>query len=253
VKFQKIIVTFAVPAEFATLRRLRHFKRVTGPGPAVYAARVDRTEVFAVTTGIGVRSMHAELRKRLAESDMCIVSGLAGSLKNRHAAGAILVAKAVKWDKSQTAVSSNESLVNAATECGATAVDFFHTADFVVNSASRKMQLGESADAIEMESFHLIAEAQRYGVPAVAVRAVSDPMGDDLPLDFNPLIDGRGEIDWRPALSQIAAAPLAIPRLARFAFQSWRSAQQLGRFLNIYLNSLCSEQSCRGTVATEAR
>src|SRR5258705_8741239 len=239
-RLTRIMVTFAVLPESAPLRRLRNFRRITGTNTPVYVSRIGETEVYAVTTGIGARGIHADVRQLLAESDLVIVSGLAGSLKHRHGVRTILMAKAIKGDNSKTPISIDECLVKTATECGATAVDFFYTAELVVNSASKKLQLGESADAVEMESFHLITEAQRHGVPGVAVRAVSDPVDHDLPLDFNQLIDEHGEIGWRPALSEIAAAPLSIPRLVRFGFQSSRGARQLGKFLDKYLNSLCA-------------
>jgi adenosylhomocysteine nucleosidase len=218
----RIIVTFAVRAELAPFRRLSTSKGIR-----------------SVVTGIGARNVQTELREALSEgAELCVASGLAGSLRKEHAVGTILVAKAVKRDGLHTFMTSDESLVQAAIECGATPVEYFLTADRVANSVSEKARLGETAEAIEMESFHILEEARRHGVPAVAVRAVSDSADRDMPLDFNRAIVGNGEIGLLPALSQVAAAPARLPQVVRFGFESALAARKLAYFLDRYLKCL---------------
>jgi adenosylhomocysteine nucleosidase len=211
---------------------MREFKR-TGKG--TFVMRDVAVEVHAVITGIGARKF------QLPAGDICLVSGVAGSLKEEHHIGNILVAKRVKSEGIETVVSSENSLVTAATRCGAVGVDFFYTANTVVGSSSEKARLGRMADAVDMESYSIMAEAQRRGMPAVAVRAVSDTADQSLPLDFNRAIDENGNIDWLPALLQVATSPLRLPHLMRFGWDSSRAARKLAHFLDKYLICLTAE------------
>ena len=156
--------------------------------------------------------------------------------------GTILVAKAVKRSGSDTIMTSDDSLVRVAVECGATPVEYFFTADTVANSVSEKTRLSETAEAVDMESFHILEEARRHGVPAVAVRAVSDSADRDMPLDFNRAIGKDGQIGLLPALSQVAAAPARLPQMVRFGFESALAARRFAHFLDRYLKCLMEIQ-----------
>jgi len=254
-KLPSVIVTFALRGEFTPWRRLRRFKRFSEISHSIYSTQSGEGDIYAVLTGVGTRGFPTELKKLLAtRAGICVVTGLAGSLKMHHAAGTILVARAVKRDKTAAVITSDKSLVTIATHCGATAVDFFCTAGAILNSSSEKLRLSQTADAVEMESFQIMAEAQRNGVPVVAVRAVSDAMDRNLPLDFNRIIDDDGEISWLRASSQVAAAPTRLPHLIRFGFESWRAARNLAYFLDEYVKCLAVEASLQlNTVRTEVR
>lgn len=230
----KIIVTFAVQAEFAPWRRMRNFKR-TGEG--AFMVRDGTTEVQAFITGIGARKF------QLPPADICLVSGVAGSLKNEYRIGDVLVANSVKREDIETIMTSGESLVKAATRCGAVPIGFFCTGNTVVSSPAEKSRLSRIADAVDMESYAIMAMAHQCGIPSVAVRAVSDTADQKLPLDFNRAIDENGNIEWLPALSQVAASPRSLPQLIRFGWDSFTAARKLAYFLDRYLNCLTAEAS----------
>ena len=240
-----IIVSFAVRAEFAPWRRLESFERVGESSRPIYVTKIGGAEVYVLIGGIGTRGT-ASLRKLLEQRpDMCVVSGLAGSLKRNHAVGTVVVATTIKRDNPDGVVTSDDSLLELALQCGATRVDSFLTADAVVTSASDKLRLGAIADAVEMESFHLMAETRQYGVRAVAVRAICDGVDQDLPLDFNQAIKDDGRFDWLPALSQVVSAPIHLPRLVRFGFQTSKAARSLAQFLDRYLKCLIAQADLR--------
>ncbi len=224
--------------EFGFFGKMWSFKRVSNH-PRLYFSRRGGVEVHALMTGIGLRGVGSELRSFFElPVDICIATGLAGSLRAEHKIGAILAAGAVRREGSQTALRSDETLLKSAIECGATPVACFHNSDRVVTSAAEKLRLGEHADAVEMESFQIMTEACERDIPVVAVRSISDTVDRDVPLDFNRAINSRGEIGWYSAMSQIASGPAAIPRLMRFGFESSRSAKKLAYFLDRYLNCL---------------
>jgi hypothetical protein len=120
-------------------------------------------------------------------------------------------------------------------------VDFFYTSDSVVCSASEKLRLGETADAVDMESFQVMTQASLHGVPAVALRAVSDPPDRDVPFDFNNAINEQGEVGWLPLMSQVAATPWRLPQMIRFGFESSMASRNLAHFLEGYLNCLAAD------------
>ena len=238
----RIVVTFAVQQEFAPWRRIREFIRVRSSEVPIYFTDCGGAEVKVLITGVGTRNAHAELRRMLTQpTDACVVCGLAGSLKRQHPVGTILAAKAIKRNNTERVMSSEDCLVKIAAQHGATPVDFFYTSDSVVGSASEKLRLGEFADAVDMESFQVMTQASLHGVPAVAVRAVSDPMNRDVPFDFNRAIDEHGEIDWLPVLAQVAGTPWRLPQMIRFGFESSRASRNLARFLERYLNCLAAD------------
>jgi len=242
----KIIVTFAVGAEFATWRRISHFEPLTGARIPTYVMRTPGAEVHAVITNIGIRSARQELQDKLFASpraDLCIASGLAGGLRNDYGVGSILVAKAAKSNDAQRQVRSDASLVQKAEQCGADVVDCFFTSEAVVNSAAEKLKLGTIADAVEMESFHVLDLAGRAGIPAVTVRAISDAAETDVPIDFNQVIDSRGQISRAAAFYEIAKAPVRMPQLIRFGFQSGRARRRLADFLDRYVQALTLEST----------
>src|SRR5262245_20378508 len=153
----RVVVTFAVPSEFASLRRLSGFRRVDG-APSLYAS-TKQDGVYAVITGVGARDQRGIRRMFSNGVDACIVSGLAGALKPQHRVRSILVARAVKAETGSEVFRSDELLVKAASRCGAQAVDFFCTANSVVGQSSEKQRLGEIADAVDMESLEIMREA----------------------------------------------------------------------------------------------
>jgi adenosylhomocysteine nucleosidase len=234
----KIVVTFAVAAEFDPWRRMSRFEAVRKNDVPTYSVRIGDAEVHAVITGIGTRSVGNELQNLLVDSDLCIATGLAGGLRKPYRAGTLLVARAVRTNDTESKVGSHAALVECANQCGAATVDCFFTSSGVINSSADKLRLGNIADAVEMESFHVLSQAERYGVPAVAVRAISDAVETDVPMDFSRVIDRRGQIAWLPALGEIVKRPTRIPHLVRFGIESSHAVKQLALFLDRYIKLL---------------
>jgi len=232
----KVLVTFALSAEFAPWRRMRSFERIKER--RIFIMRNGKDEVQAVLTGIGARGSNSDFAKLLRTADVCVASGLAGSLTGKHTVGTVLVAKAIKRENGEAIVNCDESLVKAAIACGATPANLFCTTNKIITLAPDKLRLGRIADAADMESFQLMDEARKHGIPAVAVRAVSDAADQSLPLDFNQAIDESGNLEWRQVLARVAACPRCLPQLVRFGWESSKAARKLAIFLDTYLKCL---------------
>jgi len=177
-----------------------------------------------------------------SEIDVCISSGLAGGLRPEHKIGEILVADKVLDFKRDLSAFSEPSLVESAIATGAkTAV--FYTADHVVLTAAEKQKLGTFADAVEMESCGVLVEAGLFAAKTVAIRAISDTSEENLPLDFNKITNGSGDVSLARVLGEVLSAPSSIPALMRFGQRSRLAAQSLANFLERYVQTLLVELS----------
>src|SRR5271165_7516432 len=84
----RVLVTFAVEAEFAPWRKLRKFKKTLfnaahySKGVPVNAAEIGAHEVFTYLTGIGIEMFNFEAACCFKDGriDAVISSGLAGAL-----------------------------------------------------------------------------------------------------------------------------------------------------------------------------
>ncbi|HUI75808.1 MAG TPA: hypothetical protein VLX32_12735 [Candidatus Acidoferrum sp.] len=239
----RILVTFAVDAEFAPWRKLREFEKFSRSGIHYFLSRFDRAEIGVLLTGVGCKKAWVESTKVIwdCDVDLCISSGLAGALRKDHCLGEILVAEKVlasKWDK---VIECSPSLVEAATSHGAKKVSSFYTADRVILDSKEKRKLGAVSDAVEMESGEILLEAAAFGAEVVAIRAISDTADEDLPIDFNKVTSELGDVSVRRVLGEIASAPSSIPSLVRFGRQSRTAANGLARFLERYVLGLVRE------------
>ncbi len=240
----KILVTFALENEFAPWRATRKFRPGRWGEADVYSAEVGYAEVGVVLTGAGPRQAHLQAAKVLGSDpesiNLCISSGLAGALKSAYQVGQVLAARAVRTEAEVTDSYSNPQtgsapLLSFAAECGATVVNQFYSAERVVGRAEEKRHLGEHSDAVEMESFEVLLEAAAYGVPAVAIRAISDAVDDDLPLDMNRIFTDEGQVSIPRVLGQVALHPTSVPDLVRLGQNSKAAAESLADFLDKYV------------------
>lgn len=243
----RVLVTFALENEFAPWRARRKFRRSTWGAAQVYLAEIGTAEVGVVLTGAGPRQASLESSKvTWADSDsvdFCISSGLAGSLKPQYTIGQVLAARTVRAERASDSdaggtLESSAALLAFAEDCGATPVNRFYSAERVIASAEEKRHLGEQADAVEMESFAILAKARAKGIPAVAVRSISDVVDEDLPLDMNGIFNADGEVSLPRVLGQLALSPLALPGLVKLGRQSKHAAESLAAFLDRYITAL---------------
>ena len=236
----RILVTFAVEAEFAPWRELRAFEKVRAEEMDYFSSEINGSRVDVLLTGVGGKKPWRELAGSLygSEIELCISSGLAGGLRADHKIAEILVAEKVLAPPKDINAFSERSLVDAAVTQGAKKVAAFYTTKHVVLTSAEKRRLGSIADAVEMESFDVLIEGGVFAEKIVAIRAISDTVDEDLPLDFNRVTDGAGDISIMRILGQIAGSPTVVPALVRFGQRSKSAAEALAVFLDRYLLAL---------------
>ena len=101
--------------------------------------------------------------------------------------------------------------------------------------------MAEFGDAVDLESYAVLTEATRRGVPAVALRAVSDTWEADLPYDFERTLDDRGQVRLGALIAQVVWRPQRLAALVRLGRDSRRAAARLAQFLDLYVESVATQ------------
>jgi adenosylhomocysteine nucleosidase len=234
----KILVTFAVQSEFAPWQRRRSFLRLPGDLP-MFETNFGGARVRAILTGMGRdHALEAAKTSLTYKPDICVSTGLAGSLRSGYRPGDILAARLVSEVGEPVAVASHPELLSTAVDCGARQIERLATSRTLVARAEQKRQLGSQAEAVDMESYTILAEAARRGVPAVAIRAVSDTVEFDMPYDFERARDAKGQIRLMAIASQVLRKPSGLPELLKLAHDSRFAARRLADFLDAFAGTI---------------
>lgn len=241
----KILVTFALENEFAPWRTMHKFRESTWGKADVFSTEISGADVRVLLTGVGQRPARLALSKiAWGESgalEYCISSGLAGGLRPEYLIAQVVAAREIASEGVRDGngdpevTSSSASLVSFASECGATVVNRFYSAERAIGRPDEKKHLGKGADAVEMESFEILAAAADAGIPGVAVRAVSDTSEEPLPLDMNEIFSDEGRLSIARVAGQVAMHPQALPGLVKLGQQSKKAAESLAQFLDRYI------------------
>jgi len=236
----KILVTFALENEFAPWRKLGKFRRISKDNQIkTYSARIGSSDVRVVLTGVGRFAVQRALAHAFRERvDVCIASGLAGSLRVAYVSGDVLAARAVLEIRGSHTVKSDDDLLEIAERSGAKVVENFLASDRVISTANEKQQLGSMGDAVDMEGIHVLLAAVDRGIRPLAVRAISDGVGADLPFDFNGIFDQNGEVSIGRIVGRLVAKPQGLSGLIRLARDSQRAASALAIVLHGFVESL---------------
>jgi nucleoside phosphorylase len=236
-----IAVLFALHAEGAPWRSRRAFRRVVPGPPPVYETTVGQSRVRVALSGVG--ALHVSHIVDLLGAggvavDVIVAAGLAGGLRPPHVCGEVVVPRRAQSAASGSFVASDPRLVAAASLCGATVIEVLLCADHVVGDGAEKRRLAEQADAVDMESFWILEEAARRGIPSIAVRVIGDPVDETLPLDFNRAIRADGTVNVLNLTGQAVAAPWRWRAIVSFALRQRRAVRELAAFLDRFAAAL---------------
>lgn len=255
----KVLVTFALENEFAPWRAMHEFRVEKWGAGEVQVANISGVEVGVLLTGMGPKRAGAAAAGVIwgdGESlSACISSGLAGSLRPEYRVGEILAAQSVysqaeRADPPGRLVTCSTALISLAAREGAVVASRFYTAEQVVGTVGEKRALGHDADAVEMESFEIVHEALAFGIPSVAIRAISDAVDDSLPIDMNRIVASDGSVSVPRVIGEVAKKPQAIPGLVRLGRNSRKAADNLAKFLDSYVAALAASSEALRIKAT---
>ena len=244
----RVLVTFALDAEFAPWRKLRTFTSIDYDGLQLWRSRAGNTEITALLTGIGKQASAQAMGLMMAMADedkhfdVCISSGLAGALCETLAVGDIIAPEALIAESGYEDQPTDELKVDCelrrlALKAGAISADCLFTADRMFVKASEKSACSSRAQLVDMESFEIVKEASAWGARSLVIRAISDSAKEDLPIDFSLALSRRNEISVGKVVVQLLKNPLALPALVRFGKQSRHAAERLAKFLEGYVQA----------------
>jgi adenosylhomocysteine nucleosidase len=245
----RVLVTFAVEAEFAPWRKRHKFRsfEITD-GTEAYTANFSGAEVVVGLTGIGPKAAFSRTCDFTWSEifDLCITSGFAGALRSDYQIADVLATREILADESRAKVfgrtiKCTQRLLRIAAACGAKIVDRFYSSPSAIQTAREKAALTEIADAVEMESFEVLAEALAWMTEGIAVRAISDAVDEDLPLDFDRVVTDSGDLSVARLAGQIIREPSVIPGLIRLGRRSGQAAERLADFLDAYIAALAGK------------
>jgi adenosylhomocysteine nucleosidase len=241
----RILVTFAIKAEFSQWSSRHPFVPYefenweTRREFDLFKANIGSDEVTVLLTGIGGENATKAMASIPLEiHDVCISSGLAGSLDALLTPGEVVAARTTETLDQSRQAASDTILVALAAACGAKAVSVSLTSEKIVGTAEEKEGLSRKGSIVEMETTHILAAAAQRHVPCVAVRAISDAADEDLPVDFARILDSHGHLKMGGLLKEVGLSPYRIPLLLQFGRQSRAAAKSLADFLDRYIATI---------------
>jgi len=179
--------------------------------------------VRTLVTGMGCSNAAAAVREAFAQGTPALVlsCGFAGGLASQLAFGTVV------YD-----VDPQTGIETAMRAAGGVPVRFA-CVDAVATTAAQKRELRSAtgADAVEMESEAIRSICRAKGIPGATIRVILDTADEDLPLDFNSLMNERKQIDGRKLALAMIKSPGKIPALLEFQKRAGNAANTLAEAL----------------------
>ncbi|HTZ74059.1 MAG TPA: hypothetical protein VMB47_09065 [Candidatus Aquilonibacter sp.] len=242
-----ILITCAVDPEFGPWKKLRKFRDVRAGDFTLQRTGIAAASVDFLVTGMGpARAAQAMDAIASQEYALCIASGIAGALRPNLHVGDVVVPRAVMDSATANKIACDPQLVERTVSSGGKAIDAMTSCDRVASTLAEKAQLGESASAVDMESFAVLNAARRFNIRAVVIRAISDRHDQALPVDLSTTVDERGQVSIGAVLRVVAGNPGQISALMKFGRESKAAAEKLARFLDARLPVIAEGRAASG-------
>ena len=195
-----------------------------GPGPE--AARRAATELI----GKGVGGL--------------ISFGFAGGIDERLAAGTIVLAteiRAGRYDGTRSTDQWRRAVRDAVEWSRPPIEEPIAAVDNIVSEAGDKTRLRYQTDAVaaDMESFAVGRAAHDAGLPFIAVRAISDPALQSLPIMALDAVDAEGKLRPGRILWSLIRHPGQLRELARLSGNTRAASEALSEVIRQIAPHFC--------------
>ncbi len=248
----RIGVFSATRWEFDAVRRVfrREEDGLCLPGARALAGRRGSCRVVLVQTGVGPEKAGTVCRTALALGplDLAVSTGFACALVPSRIGDLLIGTEAARY-RAATPAPGPDLIVPCATDAVVRAMRTAEAAGLPARlgriatvpvvlwraADKRAMAAGAGGVGLDMESAEIGAAAAERAVPFLVVRAVSDLLDEDLPLDFNLFLTRRG---WARGAWQVLTNPASLAGLNRLRQQSGRAAERVSTFWAAFLDRL---------------
>jgi adenosylhomocysteine nucleosidase len=225
-------------------RRLPSVRPVSQGGLIGVESKGLSSHVLLVQTGIGPDKARLIAQQILGAGswDVVVSSGFAGGLHSSCPIGSLVIGSEVVWASSAGwLIETERHRIPCHPDWVTRALNVpvigpnplrsgkFVTLDRVLTRAAQKQILAiqTGAVAVDMESGAIGQVARKHGVPFLIVRAISDGIHEDLPIDFNVLLRTPG---WVGGVKQVLCAARGWREFWRLYRDSKRAGLQLSMF-----------------------
>ncbi len=242
--YLKVALLFALEREARPwLKRSRALLRATSDRRRLWWTVTARGEVAAGVIGPGERLAREGTRWVFNQfrPDVALVCGLAGALRPDLCVGDIVLAERLLDRRGAIVHRTRSEFLSLAERTG---LPWRRTSgttlERVLGRIEEKLELAREsgADWVDMESAGVLSEAAERGIPAIAVRSISDGVRRELPIDFNAAFDPERGWATGKILAQVARRPWSLPALVRLERESRRAAVRLAEYLSVYVTCL---------------
>ncbi|MGH9572987.1 MAG: hypothetical protein ACRD40_05580 [Candidatus Acidiferrales bacterium] len=236
----RVLVAYAVEPEFDPWRKLHKFGESNAGDFTIRRTQIAGANVDFVVSGMGpARATCAMEAVASAEYSVIVAAGLAGSLRPEFEVGNIVIPNLVRRAGEEPApLACDGALCAEAVAAGGKRIEMLVSSDGIATTVEEKHRLGKGADAVDMETFSILASARCLKIPAVAIRAISDRHDQALPLDLSTTLDERGQVSIARVMKLVAGRPGQIAPLMKLGRDSKGAAEALARFLDGYIERL---------------
>lgn len=227
-----VAVAGALPMEIDGLRRLGGLRRTPARGFGYYAGDIRGRDVAFFVSGVGEERAYQTARAacRALPIRAYLSVGLSASLSEDLEPGGLVVAESIASLANGMVYQSDERLLGLARESleGRASFGLVAASREVLTTSEGKKKAAASckALALDMETYGAARAVEEQGVPFMAIRAISDTLGEDLPVDFNRFLRG-GTLDWPRFMAHVITHPVAIPGLIRLGRNSRMAVRNL--------------------------
>jgi adenosylhomocysteine nucleosidase len=239
----KILVAYAVDPEFAPWKKLRKFQEISAGHLTIYRTDIGSATVDFIATGMGPaharRAIHVVAATQYA---LCIAAGFAGSLRPELGVCDIVIPQIIRDAGGSKSVGCDAAAAIKKASTSGKSIDAIVSSEKVASTVEEKRALASLGDAVDMESFTVVAAAREHKIPAAVVRAVSDAHDQAMPVDFSAAIDERGQVSMGSVLKLAAGSPSKIAALMRLGRDSKQAAETLARFLEATIERLAATE-----------
>ncbi len=238
----------ALPAELAGLRRAMTEKvKHTELGVTWHQGLYAGQPLLLLQTGMGRDAAERAIRlilDRYALAAM-VSFGFAGGLSNRIQAGDLVLCRELYLPgdiEGQATLCSDAGLLALAQKQRiggkAPSIAGCLTVDRVVSQPQEKMALGKAypVEILEMESYWIGQACAQRSIPFLAVRAVSDSAGQNIPA-IERLTSPNGEVRRGAAFRYFLRHPASLIGVAQLVRDARLAGQHLTAFLLAFLQS----------------